>query len=209
MPAQGIQDFRDINKCRVCHLIYRLFAFPYIFPEEQLISVIWPKNVSIRGRGILAVANYFNAADFADDSIITADNVLKREYHHIYPDSLIEEAKEFYPEELNSMLALNCALITDNTNRVIGRKDPLTYLKERFNWVNETKVKQRLSSHLIPINELAAGSYENMGKQEKADKIKKDYEAFLAKRASRIIDAVKRLASGEDVSASEIISDAR
>lgn len=179
-----------------------------LFPlstEEQLLNVIWPKNMSIRGRGILAVANYFEASDFADGSKVTSENILKREYHHIYPDALIAEAKEVYPDEINSMLALNCALITDNTNRVIGRKEPLTYLKERFNWANENIVHQRLSSHLIPISELAAGSYEDKDKTSKANKIKADYEAFIFKRATLISRAVEKLCAGEDVNVSDIV----
>lgn len=180
-------------------------SFP-IATEEQLIHVTWPKSVSIRGRGILAVANYFNANDFADGSTITASNVTKREYHHIFPDALIEEAKAIYGEDLNSTVALNCALITNTTNRVIGRKDPLTYLKERFNWTNETIVEQRLNSHLIPVEELKAGDYDGLADKDKADKIKKDYEAFLTKRAKLISKAVEKLTAGEEVYAADILN---
>jgi len=179
-----------------------------IFPiatEEQLINVTWPKNMSIRGRGILAAANYFDANDFADGNAITAANVTKREYHHIFPDALIEDANKISGEWLNSTVALNCALITNTTNRVIGRKNPLTYLKERFNWATQTIVEQRLNSHLIPIEELKAGDYDGLGDKEKAAKIKTDYEAFLAKRARLISGAVKKLVAGEEVHAADIL----
>jgi hypothetical protein len=178
-----------------------------ISTEEQLINVTWPKNMSIRGRGILAVANYFNANDFADGSIIASTNVGQREYHHIFPDALISEANEIINEELNSTVALNCALITDTTNKVIGRKNPLTYLKERYNWANETIVEQRLNSHLIPINELKAGDYDGISGKDKANKIKLDYEAFLAKRAKLIAKAIQKLTDGEEVAASDIIKE--
>lgn len=180
-------------------------SFP-ISTEEQLMNVIWPKNVSIRGRGILAVTNYFGANDFADGNTITANNAVKREYHHIFPDALIAEANTILKEELNSTVALNCALITGTTNRVIGRKNPLAYLTERFNWANETIVKKRLDSHLIPIEELKAGDYEGLNDQDKAEKIKIDYEAFLAKRANLISQAVGKLTAGEDVDAAEILN---
>lgn len=173
-----------------------------LFPlatEDQLLQVSWPKRVSIRGRGILAVANYFNAFDFADGSILSSSNVTKREYHHIFPDALIQEAVDTLKEDLNSTIALNCALITGKTNRTIGRKEPLTYLKDRYNWANETIVKQRLHSHLIPVEELKAGDYEGLSEMAKAQKIKHDYEAFLAKRAAYIIKAVDRLTQGEDI----------
>lgn len=179
-----------------------------LFPlatEEQLINVAWPKRVSIRGRGILAVANYFNAYDFADGSTITALNVAKREYHHIFPDALIQEANEFFGEqEINSTVALNCALITGKTNRTIGRKEPLTYLKERYEWTTEAIVSQRLHSHIIPLAELKAGDYEGLSDEAKAKKIKTDYEKFLVARAELIVKAVQRLTNGEDVTMSEI-----
>jgi hypothetical protein len=179
-----------------------------LFPlalEEQLIHAAWPKGVSIRGRGILAVANYFYAYDFADGSAISVSNITKREYHHIFPHALIQEANEVFEDKINSTVALNCALITGSTNRTIGRKEPLTYLKDRYNWANETIIEQRLSSHIIPILELKAGNYEGLNQVEKAKKIKIDYEAFLVKRARLIAKAVLKLANGEDMNSSEII----
>ncbi len=180
-----------------------------LFPlasEEQLLNVAWPKSVSIRGRGILAVANYFNAFDFADGSIITASNVTKREYHHIFPDALIKEAVDFLKEDINSTIALNCALITGKTNRTIGRKEPLTYLKDRYNWASETIIQQRLNSHAIPIEELKAGGYEGLDETSKANKIKTDYQNFLQKRAALIIKAVNKLTQGEDINVTDIFS---
>lgn len=178
-----------------------------IATEEQLLNVPWPKSASIRGRGILAVANYLNAFDFADGNVVTATNIINREYHHIFPDALIEEANEILNENINSTVALNCALITNTTNKVIGRKDPLTYLTERYNWANEIIIKQRLSSHLIPIKELKAGDYEGLLDTEKAEKIKSDYEAFLNKRAKLISKAVEKLVIGEDVTTAEVFNE--
>lgn len=180
-----------------------------LFPldtAEQLIHIAWPKRVGIRGRGILAVANYFNAYDFADGSALSPVNIKKREYHHIFPDALIDDANGHLEEKLNSMLALNCALITSTTNRVIGRKEPLTYLKERYNWVSETVIHQRMTSHLIPLAELQAGTYEGLDAQSKANKIKTDYEAFLMKRATLIHNAVQKLTTGEEVNVAEIMN---
>lgn len=178
-----------------------------LFPlatEEQLIPISWPKRVSIRGRGILAVANYFGGLDFADGSSILADNVSKREYHHIFPDALIQEANEIFDEEINSSIALNCALITGSTNRSIGRKEPLAYLKERYNWVNEHTVQQRLQSHMIPVDELKVGDYAGLDPVTKANKIRNDFDAFLSKRATLISQAVKRLCNGEEVNVTDV-----
>lgn len=181
-------------------------SFP-LATEEQLLTISWPKRVSIRGRGILAVANYFNAYDFADGSPITYLNILKREYHHIFPDALVQEANEFLTESINSTVALNCALITGMTNRKIGKKEPLTYLKERYEWTSENIVNQRLQSHLIPKGELMAGTYENLEGLVKAEKIKSDYESFLFGRAALIVKAVGKLAAGEEVNTTDILTE--
>jgi hypothetical protein len=173
--------------------------------EDQLLHVTWPKRVTIRGRGILAVANYFNAFDFADGAGISPTNVTRREYHHIFPDALLEEARGVY-KELVSDIALNCALITNTTNRVIGRKDPLNYLKERYDWANEKIVEQRLNSHLIPVPELKAGTYENFEASVRAEKIKTDFNQFISQRAKLITKAVDRLVKGEEVTSIEIIT---
>lgn len=179
-----------------------------LFPlctEDELLNVKWPKRVNIRARGVLAVANYFGSLDFADGSPISDSNVKSREYHHIFPDALIKEANRFLEEKLESFLALNCSLITGATNRNIGRKDPYDYLKERYSWVNEEVVLQRLHSHLIPVDELKAGSYDIHDNNEKAIKIKDDYYSFLRKRASIMYRAVIKLVEGNEVHVGELI----
>ncbi|MBK9663145.1 MAG: hypothetical protein IPO71_08995 [Nitrosomonas sp.] len=77
----------------------------------------------------------------------------KRHYHHVFPEALPTEFSD-------SWLALNCALITDKTNLNISNKDPLSYLKERYNLTSEDIVNDRLKSHLIPIQELRSGGYD-------------------------------------------------
>lgn len=173
---------------------------------EQLLNVTWPKRVSIRGRGILAVANYFSALDFADGSPISATTISKREYHHIFPDALIKEANEILGIETDSSIALNCALISSPTNRTIGKKEPMVYLKERFNWMDEKIIEQRLQSHLVPIAELKAASYEAMDKKTKAEKILKDFDAFKVRRAELIVKAVEKLTAGEEINTTDIYS---
>jgi len=89
--------------------------------KEEIIGIGWAKKVNIRARGILAISTYLGSQDFADGKQISRENIVKREYHHIFPDALLQEAN------IESFLALNCALITGKTNRNIGRKDPLIY----------------------------------------------------------------------------------
>jgi hypothetical protein len=158
----------------------------------------WPKRMTIRGRGILAVACRLGAQDFATGERMDMTNINARQYHHVFPNALLEEA------EIESFLALNCALISDKTNISIGRKDPLQYLKDRYEWTSETLVRERLQSHLIPISELANGGYEGLAKQAKAEKVRKDFDAFLRRRAEMIHKAMRCLADGRQLSPSEI-----
>ena len=80
-------------------------------------------------------------------------------------------------------LALNCALITWQTNRAISDTAPVQYLKERADQASmgDEALLNRLRSHAIPYGPLAAG----------------DYEAFLLERAELLEIAMKRLAAGE------------
>lgn len=77
--------------------------------------------------------------------------------------------------------ALNCALVTWNTNRSISNKDPERYLAERLNGtgVGEAEVRARLASHLVPHDEMVAV----------------DYDAFLFRRASMMHGAMMSVCS--------------
>ena len=81
------------------------------------------------------------------------------------------------------------------------------YLKERYAWADEDLVQDRLHSHLIPIKELKNGGYDGLGKEAKSEKIIKDYEDFLFKRAMYVEVAAKKLVSGRDINAKEIIKE--
>jgi hypothetical protein len=168
---------------------------------ESLLTAPWPKNQTIIGRALLAVTIYLGAFDFADGTDANQVTLRNREYHHIFPDALLKEAK------IDSFLALNCALISGPTNRSVGRKDPLTYMKERYEWASDDIVHQRLNSHLIPIKELANGGYDILNNEEKMRKIKNDFECFLIKRANLMFKAMQKLVKGQRISSVEILGD--
>lgn len=176
-----------------------IFSKDYqIASEEELKIVRWPKGENVLGRAILAISNYLGAYDFADGQKVSREHLTKREYHHIYPDALLKEAG------VESYLALNCSLITNTTNRVIGRKDPLVYLQERYDWTSEDIINERLKSHLIPIQELANGGYEDLPENEKRKKISEDFDKFLTKRAELIHKAARKLCEGELLSLNDV-----
>lgn len=168
---------------------------------EELMRVSWPKRENIRARAIMAVFSKLGAVDFADGSTLTREQLKqgKRHYHHIYPDALLKEA------DIESFLALNCAMITDKTNLNISRKEPYRYFKERLEWTDEEGVNERLNSHLIPIKEMKNGDYSNLSDQDRISKIKTDFSAFIQKRATYVARAVDLLTQGKEIFANEVI----
>lgn len=162
--------------------------------SDSIASAGWPKKVGIEERGILAVTNYFGANDFADNRTASYTNIQQREYHHLFPDALLSESN------IQSYYAMNCALITWKTNRIIGRKDPLEYLKERVNLADEQSVKDRLKSHLIPYELLANAHYAGMHGTQLKTKLESDFNEFRQTRAELFVSALKYLCTGEQPS---------
>lgn len=172
-------------------------AYP-LADADSLLAAGWPKAAGIEARGILAVTTYLGAEDFADGKAATYENIQKREYHHIFPDALLADAG------INSFRALNCALITWKTNRMIGRKDPLDYLQERVDKADVKEVMGRLNSHLIPFDHLAKAHYNGLTGPALKERLERDFNDFLAERARRVAAAVASLAQGDRPSLDEI-----
>lgn len=139
--------------------------------------------------------------DFSTGERLDLNSINKRHYHHVFPDALLKEAK------IDSFLALNCTLISESTNIVIGRKEPLQYMKDRFEWTSEVIVKERLQSHLIPIRELANGGYEGLSDEQKNEKLKIDFDTFLRSRAQIVMKVVNLLVDGRQLSPTELFEE--
>lgn len=180
----------------------------YPLPDhEQLMRVGWPKGADRMARAVLATTLYFGGWDFADGQPASYETLKAREYHHVFPDALLQEA------DIGSYLALNCALITWKTNRNIGRKDPLEYLKDRVEWTEEADVSQRLETHLLDFKMLAAAHYVDDQKQPLKGpalvaKLKPEFERFLAWRARRVAIAASKLANGEIPTCKAVLAEA-
>lgn len=168
--------------------------------KEEILEAGWPKKVGIIARSVMAITTYLGANDFADGKKISINNINEREYHHIFPAALLEEA------EIVGTTAVNCALITGKTNKVLGRKEPLNYLKERYKWADVNVVKNRLSTHLIPINELENGGYEGLNKDDRIEKIRTDFQTFQEERAKLIARAANALSKGEHITPESVYS---
>ena len=157
---------------------------------DSLMAAGWPKAAGIEARAVLAVTTYLGAIDFADHKTATYDSIQKREYHHVFPDALLSEAG------IPSYLALNCALITWKTNRMIGRKDPLDYLQERVQWADESAVRERLKSHLISFDLLSKAHYAALEGVAFKQELTNDFNRFLRDRANLVVTAMSELAVG-------------
>ena len=165
---------------------------------DALMAAGWPKKMGIVARGILAVSTYFGSHDFADNKPVTYENIQSREYHHIFPDSLLSDAK------LVSSYALNCALLTWKTNRMIGRKDPLDYLKERVDWADESTVSDRLKTHLVSYDLLSQARYHGLEGDDLKTRLETEFNEFMRHRAKLVHNAIGRLADGEQPSLDSI-----
>jgi hypothetical protein len=184
------QSYSDDELAAVPVLNRKEFALADV---DSLLGAGWPKQMGISARGILAVTTYLGALDFADNKPASFESNQKREYHHIFPDALLTDAK------IDSYLALNCAFITWKTNRIIGRKDPLEYLQDRVEWAGEESVRERMKSHLIDFDLLAKASYKGLNGEQLAAKLKPDFETFLRVRAKLVHTAITSLAQGKTV----------
>lgn len=176
--------------------------------HEQLVRVGWPRGADRIARSILDATLYFGGWDFADGQPASFDSLRTREYHHIFPDALLKDAG------MESYLGLNCALITAKTNRVIGRKDPLSYLRDRVQWADELAVRQRLATHLIDYDILAMATYTDgngnpLEGEPLTAKLKPDFENFLKQRALLVSAMAQQLADGLQPSHESVIAQAR
>jgi len=166
---------------------------------EELERAPWPKLRNTLARAILAVSLRSGGRDFADDSPATRESLSRREYHHLFPEALLDN--ENAVDESNISLALNCALITWNTNRRISAKEPVAYLRERAERapLGEDQIRSRLGSHIIPFDNLNVGGYSEIAdKEARGTRIKTDYESFIRARAEAIHKVVIKLCNGEE-----------
>ena len=130
-----------------------------------------------------------------------------REYHHLFPHSLLKSDGRLEDYEINR--SLNCALVTWNTNRTISAKEPLKYLRERvehassdqnrYEWAEE-QIRSRVESHVIPYEELNVGGYADIDcEDQRADQIRSDYERLLEARAEMVHKKIIGLCQGEAI----------
>ena len=147
--------------------LFNVEEFP-LADRDELRRAGWPKKKDRLPRSILALSLRTGGRDFDDGSRARPENLSRREYHHIFPVALIGQSLD----RSEADRALNCALITWQTNRRIAAKTPRDYISAQADaaHLGMDDVRQRLESHLIPYEALMSG----------------DYSSFLDARATRI-----------------------
>lgn len=148
--------------------------------RDELKQASWPRKRDRLARAVLAVSLLGGAYDIADGVKVSRNHIKHREYHHLFPDAYLRD------QGLDSYAinrALNCAVISWKSNRVISAKQPLAYLRERaeVSTLGEAEIRYRLGSHCVDFDDLACG----------------DYDQFLANRADIVEQAMKNLCSGK------------
>jgi hypothetical protein len=208
--SRSLQDFRGIRD------VLQTGASPTqvpIFDEEahplpevaELRAAGWPRNREILARGILALSLRAGARDLADDGPVTRASVRTREYHHLFPHSVLTTDAGVGPAD--SFRALNCVLITWRTNRKIAAKSPLRYLRERADAaaLGEKALRGRLASHLVPYDELTRAGWDDITDARALSlAIKADYKSFLDARAELMLQPIHDLCHGHAPSESWI-----
>ena len=205
--SRSLQDFRGLRTALTNHLsVDEVTDLVPIFDDDEyplptvetLQQARWPRYKDILGRGVLAVSLRAGGHDLADGAPVTRDSVTHREYHHLFPDSILT-GDDANLSSSRSYRALNCALITWRTNRVIAAKEPLSYLNERIvgaGGLGEQIIRDRLRTHLVPYNELAVGWGDALDGEGRGATIRADYERFLEARAHLMMGPVVDLCSG-------------
>lgn len=208
--SRAFADFKALKALlkNPAHVDADLSAVPALnradFPladVDSLLAAGWPKAAGIEARAVLAVTTYLGAIDFADHKTASFESIQKREYHHVFPDALLSEAG------IESYKALNCALITWKTNRMIGRKDPLEYLQQRVQWADENVVRERLKSHLISFDLLSKAHYANVSGEALKQQLACDFDVFMRDRAKLVVSAMKELVEGNSPTLASLWAD--
>lgn len=192
---RGVLSAKDGESAKVPVFDETQYPLPTI---EEIKLAGWPKRKDMLARTVLALAIRNGAHDLADGAQANREHLPKREYHHLFPDALLSGDGRL--EDYRIYRALNCALITWNTNRNISAKEPVRYLKERTEraHLGEAEVIARLSTHLIPFDPLNVGGYAGIDDDvARAKKIQDDYEKFLDARATMILEAMKKVCEGQ------------
>ncbi|MDJ0607501.1 MAG: DUF262 domain-containing protein [Kiloniellales bacterium] len=166
---------------------------------EELMLAGWPKRRDTLARGILAITLKGGAIDVADNEPVSAGHIRLRDYQHLYPYALLTGDGQMPNSEC--FQALNCVLMTWDLQRFLSAQKPRSLFKKRDKAADLSRevIMDRLGTHAVPIDHLPQESYAKIGDpDDRAEKIRVDYQAFLKARAEQLREAIEVLCDGED-----------
>lgn len=175
---------------------HSLFPLPTV---EELMLAGWPKRRDTLARGILAIMLKGGAIDVADNMTVSAEHIRLRDYQHLYPYGLLTGDGQMPSSEC--FQALNCVLLTWDPQRFLSAQQPRSLFKKRDKSLdlNREVIVDRLRTHAVPIDYLPQDSYAKIADpDDRAEKIRVDYQAFLKARAELMVDAIESLCDGKD-----------
>jgi hypothetical protein len=172
--------------------------FPLPTPEELMLAG-WPKRRDTLARGILAITLKAGGRDLADNEPASVGHVRLRDYHHLFPFALLTGDGQMPGAE--TYRALNCALLTWETNRILSSGEPIEYFGAgaKRSQLGAQVIRDRLESHLVPVEPLAVGGYGKIrDEDDRAEKIRVDYQNFLKARAELMMEPIEALCAGKN-----------
>ena len=156
---------------------------------KDIQSAKWPRYKNRIARALLAISIKRSGRDLVTNVPISAKKINNLQYHHLFPKGYLNNSN--LKIETGDLM-MNCVLIQAKSNQKLSSKPPLEYLKARIGGTTNSKIKEsdiqsRLSSHLVPYEELCKVS----------GSIKDDYENFIDARTKLFIEPIKCLTDGE------------
>ena len=184
-PHRAIVDHKAIQGLLTSGL--EVVGQPPLFDNDQhrlpgvgrLFHGGWPAKKDRLGRAIMSASLFGGGQDLSSGENADATNTLHREYRQIFPQELI-------PEEIPiqwAESALNCWFVSGKTR--LRAKSPDQHLENLAEeaGVNESELRNRLESHMIPYDELSRG----------------EFIEFLEGRAKKIFNVMQKLTKGEQL----------
>jgi hypothetical protein len=197
---RSLQDLRGLRDVVAGHdrgvPIFDENEFP-LPTVEELMLIDWPKRRDTLARGVLAVALKAGAQDLIDGEPASIGHVRQRDYLHLFPFALLTGDGQMPGSE--TYRALNCALLGWESNRILSCGEPANYFRlgAQRSHIGAQVIRDRLATHLIPVEQLSVGGYAKIGDEDdRAEKVRVDYQAFLKARAELMMEPMHALCEG-------------
>lgn len=191
LVLEGLPEISG-DPCQACAVHVPIFLNSLPDADKDLGNIDQPLAPPTRkdklSRALLVASLHRGARDFGSGEQAKVSNVRARQAHHLFPRAFLKNHGITEAKQINH--CLNYALVSAPTNKRIGAKPPIEYLKDRYRIdpnLAGGELKRRIESHLIPYGALSV---------RKASPAVA-YKAFLGERARLMHRALKRLANGE------------